>query len=134
MYKEVRMGVRQGGGPPPGYKWNGEFLKLASMEGRRELEVDQYRHVVEQFWDLLREDDPTHSQSCSIDAVEDFFELRDKGGPLGRKNVRVFFFLHKRTRTLVVLGVIVKQNNGPTPLADRIRMRKRKRKYLDDYG
>lgn len=54
---------------------------------------------------------------------------------MGRINVRVFFGIDHTARTLVVLGVIKKQNDGPTPIGDKVRMRRRWRKYLQgDYG
>jgi hypothetical protein len=65
-----------------------------------------------------------------IDQIEDFHQLRDKGGILGKLNVRVFFYLDHRRRALVVLGAIKKQNDGPTPKGDPMRMSRRLRRYL----
>jgi hypothetical protein len=84
-----------------------------------------------QVKELARENDPTHPLTASVDAIDDFHELRDKGGILGGVNVRVFFFLDKAQSALVVLGAIKKQNDGPTPVGDRRRMARRKRKYLN---
>lgn len=64
-----------------------------------------------------------------MDQVEDFYELRDKGGILGGLNVRVVFALDRGRRALLVLGAIKKQNDGPTPKGDKVRMRRRKRLY-----
>ncbi len=64
---------------------------------------------------------------------EDYFEIRDKGGILHKINVRLFFFVHKPTRHIVVLGAIKKENNGPTPIGDRLTMRRRRRLYLEEY-
>jgi len=93
------------------------------------LNDDQYSHLALQFKELARETDPSHAQTADIDAIEDFYELRDKGGVLGGMNVRVFFLLDKQRSTIVVLGGIKKQNDGPTPLGAKIRMRRRARKY-----
>jgi hypothetical protein len=85
--------------------------------------------------ELARQDDPTHCETISLDAVEDFHELRDWGGVLGGLNVRLFFGVDKSNRAIVVIGLIKKQNNGPTPIGDKIRMRRRWRKYLrGEYG
>jgi phage-related protein len=46
-------------------------------------------------------------------------------------NVRVFFFVHKPRSAIVVLGAIKKQNDGPTPKGDKIRMARRMRMYLN---
>jgi hypothetical protein len=77
----------------------------------------------------VQEDDPTHSEIASVDAIEDFHEFRDKGGILGGMNVRVFFYLDKPKKALVILGAIKKQNDGPTPKPDKIRIARRLRKY-----
>jgi hypothetical protein len=54
---------------------------------------------------------------------------------LGRINLRVFFRVDKDKAAIVVLGVITKQNNGPTSNGDKLRMKRRNRKYLaGDYG
>ena len=91
--------------------------------------------------ELAREKDPTHSQSLSVDAVEDFHELREKGGVLGKINVRVFFAVDKRKtadidhHAIVVLGAVKKESEGKTPEGDRIRIKRRLRKYLaGEYG
>jgi hypothetical protein len=129
--KPVKVGVEKGAGRPPGYRWTVRILDIAFEEASAFLNEAQYQHVAAQVRELAREVDPTHSATQSIDAVEDFHELRDKGGILGGLNVRVFFFVHKPESELVILGAIKKQNDGPTPIGDKIRMARRKRKYLD---
>jgi hypothetical protein len=131
MGTELKVGVRRGGGPPPGYRWTVLVLDVAYEESRKFLNEDQYEHVAMQVKELAKEDDPTHSKVASVDAVEDFHELRDKGGILGGMNVRVFFILDKVEACLVVIGAIKKQNNGPTPFGDKVRMTRRRRKYLN---
>lgn len=43
--------------------------------------------------------------------------------------------IDKRSAAVVVIGAISKQNNGPTPLGDMNRMKRRVRKYFSgDYG
>jgi phage-related protein len=132
--KPVKIGVRRGGGPPPGFRWSVQILDLAYNEARGFLTEAQYQHMAAQVRELASESDPTHSQTQSVDAIEDFHELRDTGGILGGLNVRVFF-LDKLNSDMVIIGCVSKQNNGPTPQGDTIRMRRRKRKYLSgDYG
>ena len=130
MVKKIKVGVARGGGPPPGYRWNLLIPDFAYHESMKFLNADQYQHFAMQFKELAQEEDPTHSTTASIDAIEDFHELRDKGGILGGMNVRVFFFVDKARSALVVLGAIKKQNDGPTPKGDKIRMAQRKLRYL----
>ncbi len=135
MAKRLKVGLAAGGGPPPGYRWTVLYLQIGRDEAMGFLSEDEYQHAVMQIRDLAEEQDPTHPTTLSVDAVEDFHELREKGGILGNKNVRVFFFLDKPRNSLVILGAVKKQNDGPTPLGDRRRMARRKRKYLNgDYG
>lgn len=127
--KPVKTGVRRAEGPPPGYKWSVDILESAFREVMAFLNRDQYQHLAMQVKDLATEDDPSHSLTCRVDQIEDFFELKDKGGILGKINVRVFFGLEHSQKRLVVLGCIKKETSGPTPTGDRVRMRRRWRKY-----
>jgi hypothetical protein len=132
--KRLKVAAVRGGGPPPGLEWNIWSLDLAYDEAMEFLDSDQYRHVAQQFWDLARQPDPTHSEIISVRPIEDFHELRDWGGILYPHNVRVFFGVDKMSRAIVVLGAIDKKNDGATPTGDRVRMRRRWRKYCNgDY-
>src|SRR5947209_55343 len=106
MARELRVGVERGAGPPPGYRWSVWILSLAFEEAMKLLSPDQYHHMAMQIKELAREEDPTHPQTASVDEVEGLHELRDKGGILGGINLRVFFYVDKRRRALVVLGTI----------------------------
>ena len=64
--------------------------------------------------------------------IDDFFEVRDKGGVLGKINVRVFFFIEFKSRTIVVLGAIKKENEGQTPGPTKLTMRRRMRLYMEE--
>lgn len=127
--KQLKTGVRLGGGPPPGYQWGVVVLDLAHRESSRLLTAPQQSHMRQQVRELARHIDPTHSETISIDKVEEFYEMRDRGGVLGGKNVRLFYGIDDFQRSVCVLGVIIKQNNGPTPLGDKVRMRCRWRDY-----
>lgn len=129
--KSVKVGVNVGAGPPPGYKWNVRLLDLAFEEAKGFLDDEQYDHLADQVKELAAQDDPTHSDTVDVRSIEDFHEIRDKGGVLGKINARVFFFVHDASRTIVILGAINKKNDGPTPTGDRLRMRRRMRKYIN---
>jgi hypothetical protein len=131
--KPVKVGVKEGDGPPPGYQWNVDILDQAFDEGSSFLNQDQYDHLASQVKELARQQDPTHSDTIDVRPIEGFYEIRDKGGVLRKINARVFFFVHKPSRKIVILGTIKKENNGPTPNGDRISMRRRKRLYLESF-
>lgn len=133
--KNLKLGVKEGGGAPPGYEWNVLILDRAYEESISFLDACQYRHMAMQVKELATQPDPTRSETVDVKGIETFYEIRDKGGPLGNLNVRVFFGIDKASRSIVVLGAIKKQNNGPTPRGDRVRMRRRWRAYeKGDYG
>jgi hypothetical protein len=128
--KPVKFGVRKGAGPPPGYQWDVKVLDQAYSDAMSFLDECQYRHMADQVRELAMETDPTHSAVIDVKAIDDYYEIRDKGGVLGKINVRVFFFVRKEPREMVVLGAIKKEKEGQTPLGTKILMGNRKRKYL----
>jgi hypothetical protein len=135
--KPISVGVREGAGPPPGYKWSVWILNSAFDEAMSFLAPVQYEHLAMQFKELASQDDPTHSVSISVRSMspESYCELRDKGGVLGNINVRVFFGVDKDSRAIIVLGSINKKNDGSTPMGDVIRIRRRWRLYQNnEYG
>jgi len=134
MSKALKIGVRRGHGDPE-FIWNVIVLDLAHNEAVKFLTPEQYSHEVQQVQCLACEKDPTHSVTQTVESVEDFYELKDKGGPLGRINVRIFFDLDKPIQAIVILGAIFKGNNGAMPVGDKKRMKRRKRKYFaGDFG
>jgi hypothetical protein len=133
--KPLKTGVVQGAGPPPGYQWSVGLLSFALDEATDCLTSAGYRHLEMQVKELATLDQPSNSPTVDVRPIEDFYEIRDKGGPLGNTNIRVFFGIDAPHRALIVLGVIKKQNSGKTPLGDKVRMRRRWRNYLaGDYG
>jgi len=122
--KPIKIGVKQGDGPPPGYQWNVDVLDSAFQEAMKFLDEAQYYHLADQVRELARQSDPTHSDTVDVRPIEEFFEIRDKGGILGKINARVFYFVDKPTRKIVVIGAIKKENEGPTEPHVRIRMRR----------
>jgi hypothetical protein len=128
--KDLKVGVHEGGGPPPGYRWSVQVLNVAFGEAMSFLDADQYQHASQQVKELAREADPSHSVTQSVDRVEDFYELRDKGGILGNINLRIFFHLNVDQSVMVILGAINKKNDGPTPQGVKVTVRNRLRRYL----
>ena len=131
--KRLKTGVVQGGGPPPGYSWNVGILDVAYNEAIEMIAAHQYRHLAWQFKELAMQRDPTRSELISLDQIEDFYELRDRGGPLGPLNVRVFFGVDDAGRSIIVLGTIAKKNDGKTRLGDKVRMRRRWRALVKEH-
>jgi hypothetical protein len=128
--KPIKRGVLRGRGRPPGFEWNVDILDVAYAESCKLLSDEQRHHLADQVRELARQIDPTHSETVDVRPIEDYHELRDKGGILNRLNIRVFFALCKRTRTVIVMGTINKKNDGATPVGERVRIRRRCREYM----
>ena len=122
-------------GVPPGYLWNVPYLTLARDEAMGFLNEEQYAHVVDLLGALASEPSPTHANLVAVEAVEDFYELKDKGGILGKINLRVFFTVVPEEKAIVVLGAIKKESDGQTPTWAKTRIRYRLRKFHGgDFG
>lgn len=133
--RQLKTGVKAGDGPPPGYFWSVGILDFAYQESRELLSASQYQHMAMQVKEIAACEQPTACQTVDIKPLDQIYEIRDKGGPLGGLNIRLFFGVDADNRIIVILGVIKKQNSGKTPLGDKVTMCRRWRKYLaGDYG
>lgn len=107
------------------------MLSQAYSDARQFLAEPQYKHLSRQIRELARQEDPTHSETIDVRAIENFFELRDKGGILRKINARVFFACIKETRTIIVLGAMKKENEGSIPSGDKFTINRRLRLYQE---
>lgn len=134
MSKEIRLATRVGQGTPPSI-WNVLRLEYVGHEAGKLFTDAQHAHIVDQIKELARAKKPSHPDTLSVDQIENYHELRDKGGVLGKLNIRVFFGIDKKERAIVILGLLKKENDGATPPAIKIQMGRRWRKYLNgDFG
>ena len=126
--KETRRKAAESASRTQG-SWLLSYLDVAAKEGRRILNDDQYAHIVQQFELLVEEDEPTRAAFADIRPLvgEEFLELREKGGLLGKINLRVFFAVVAEYRRLAVLGVYKKKEDGKLAGHVRVRMRSRLR-------
>jgi hypothetical protein len=108
-------------------KWELGYLEVAEKEARKLLTKDQYIHALELFDDLAHETDPTRSQTQDVRRIEDFYELRDKGGILGNINLRVYFTVIENRRLILALAVYKKEEEDQTPEHIKIKVRNRLR-------
>lgn len=131
MAKSLKVGTQAGAGPLPGYLWSVYYLSIAREEAMAFLNDGQYAHAVELVRALASEADPTHPSTVTVEAVEDFYELKDKGGILGKINLRVYFTVNPKEKMIVVLGAIKKEAEGQTPAWVKIRIRNRHRKFRE---
>jgi len=106
------------------------FFEKARGEARRFLTEGQCLHVEDLARRLEDFGDPTATQDLRIDKVGNLWELKEKGGLLGRINVRVFFGHVPSRGEIVVLGVFKKEREGATPRDYIIKMENRLNHYV----
>lgn len=107
--------------------WKLGYLDAVERDARKFLTSDQYAHVVGLFEQLAAESDPTKSKTQDVRKIEDFYELRDKGGILGKINVRVYFTVIENVRLILALHVCKKEAEGQTPSHVKLCVRNRLR-------
>jgi hypothetical protein len=129
MVKPLKVGFIAGTGPHPGYLWHVGYLSVARDEAMDFLSEEQYAHAVDLVKALASEPDPSHPSMVTVEAVDDFFELKDKGGVLGKINLRVYFMIDRQAKVLCILAAIKKEAEGQTPTWVKIRVRNRLRKF-----
>ncbi len=94
------------------------------------LTAQQYWHVAGQIDEIACEVEPCRCPTADIAKIKDFWELKDKGGPLGKINLRVFFFVNTDRHEIVVLGVHKKEDEDQLRNSVIIRIARRLRLYL----
>jgi hypothetical protein len=114
---------------PGRFEWTVQVCDRANDEARRLLSDSQLEHAFGLVRRLASQPQPTVSAELSLDAVEDFFEIRDKGGVLHPINLRIYYGVDKANRTIVVLGVDHKKNDGPMSLGKKRTMAHRWKEY-----
>ncbi len=102
----------------------------ARREGREILTPGQYEHVKGIVKRLVDFNNPPEINDLRIEAIENFFELKEKGGMLGRINLRVYFALLRDVGKIVVLKVYKKDEEGRPPRHVIINVQARLRSYL----
>lgn len=119
--------TRAAKGPLHGAVWTLSYVDAVDRDANKFLDADQISHVIQQFESLAYEVDPTHPATQSVEPIDIFYELRDKGGILGKINFRGFFAVLQSTRTILVLGCFKKEAEDKTPGYIVARMRNRLR-------
>lgn len=110
--------------------WRLGYLDAAESEGRSILNDDQYSHIVQLFDQLASERNPRLSQTQKIKPIDDFHELCEKGGLLGKINLRVFFAVIDEHQLILVLGAYKKEDENATPPRIKTKMRNRLREAM----
>lgn len=108
------------------------YLLNARQEAKKALSDEQYAYAVRMARRLQDWSDPLGLCGLRIEQVDGFYELKLKGNVLGKTNLRIFFAVFDKARTVVVLGVHVKEEEGQLPRQVVLRMKNRHRVVAQD--
>ena len=108
-------------------QWELGYLEAAERDAKRFLTEEQYVHAIQLFEDLAYESDPTKSETQDVRKIFEFYELRDKGGILGKINLRIYFTIIEEKKLILVLATYKKEDDGQVPPHIVIRVRNRLR-------
>lgn len=108
-------------------------IGIAAKEGWDELTPGQYLHLKDQVKQLVGFGRQDYQSNLTIAPFGDYWELKAKGGVLGRKNMRVYFKFDKKANDVVVLCTYKKEDDGQAPAFIHIRLKTRWKLYMADY-
>ena len=111
-------------------KWTVVVLGVAKKEGRKILSKTQYDHIVDVLKRLVDFGDKEKLADVRIERIRSFFELKEKGGVLGRINLRVYFGTAPNDRELIVAMTYKKEDDGRPPPHIVILVEDRLEEYL----
>jgi hypothetical protein len=95
--------------------WDVVILEAAIKEGRKILSQTQYEHIVSILKRLVDFGNDEELSDLKIEQISSFWELKEKGGILGKINLRIFFGTIPEERELVVAKTYKKEAENQTP-------------------
>ena len=96
-------------------QWIVVILGVAKREGHQILTDVQYDHEVSVLKRLTNFSDAEEIADLKIEKIGSFYELKDKGGPLGKINLRLYFGALVDKREIVVAKAYKKEADRQTP-------------------
>lgn len=106
-------------------------LGKAAKEGREILSEGQYLHVKDLLRQLVGFAAREFESNLTLASFEEFWELKEKGGILGKINLRVYFMFNQAGNEIVVLHTYKKEDEGSPPPDLKIKLRNRWKCYLN---
>jgi hypothetical protein len=135
MTKPIKKGLKAGSPPDAPLLWAVYFLDVAGWEAKDFLTDCQYEHVVDALRSLASDPDPRRPQCEDVSPIEAYYELRLKGGLLGKINLRVFFQVLDHEKAILVLHAWKKEAERQTPSFVKRLVRSRLRSFAEGkYG
>jgi len=96
-------------------KWVVVVLGAAKKEGHKILNDVRYDHVVSILKRLVDFGNLDELSDLDIEPIESFYELKEKGGILGKINLRIYFGTFPDERELVIVKTYKKEEENAVP-------------------
>ena len=106
-----------------------DVLGVAAKEGWEILTPGQYLHVKDLIKQLVGFGRREFESNLKIGPFGDYWELKDKGGTLGKINIRVYFAFESDLNKIVVLHTYKKEDDGQAPPHIKQKLNNRFRLY-----
>jgi hypothetical protein len=105
------------------------LIPIMIREGRDELTDGQYLHIKDHLKQLTGFGARRFATQLRIAPFEEFWELKEKGGVLGKKNIRVYFFYDSTANDIILLMTDKKEDDGQASPSIKYTLRNRLRLY-----
>jgi len=96
-------------------KWVVVILESAKKEGHKILTDPQYEYIKGILKRLTDFGNDEELSDLRIEPIEDFGELKEKGGVLGKINLRIYFGAEPEDKEVVVAKAYKKEDEGRAP-------------------
>ncbi|MEW4455565.1 hypothetical protein AB1L30_23045 [Bremerella sp. JC817] len=106
-------------------------LAKAAKEGHDILSEGQYLHVKDLIKLLVDFGSQNYQANLRVEQFGEFWELKEKGGMLGKINLRVYFRFNEVSNEIVVLHTYKKEDDGAAPPFIMKLLRNRWNHYLN---
>jgi hypothetical protein len=105
--------------------------EVVRREAREFLSIGQYVHVTDFVKQLVGFGTQRYDKTMKIAPIEGFWELKEKGGLLGRINVRVYFAFLKDVNQIAILHAYKTEDDSQVHPSVLSLVRHRLRRFLN---
>lgn len=99
----------------PKKRYDMVVLARAIAEGRKELNDGEYCHIVKILKKLVNWGDESKMGELSVKSIDGIYELCEKWGLLGKKNMRFYFDVFPELGKIVIAKTYRKDEEGQPP-------------------
>lgn len=103
---------------------------VVRRESREFLTIGQYVHVTDFVKQLSGFGLQRYDRTMCIAPIDEFWELKEKGGLLGKINVRVYFAVIKHANEIAVLHAYKKEDDSQVHPSVLLLVRQRHRRFM----